>query len=263
MLQPYQPHPTILQPTLNPYLQLGLSVPEPDAIPYRLVVSLAGFEKTGKTHFALTGRPPIVVVNLDVGLEGVAEKFKAAGKEVYIHNIPLVRPTSLIESDDGASKEIWQRQWRELNVMLSQVYALNPGTVILDTWTEGYELARLAHFGKLSQVQAHQYGPVFAEMRSVIRQAYASRHTTTVFVHKMGLEYETKVPEVKGWNQMDFHVQVNLRNGKNPAPAGFGLEEIYTQIKDCRQNPDTNGYLLQEATFSLEYLEWFVLRWRP
>ena len=67
----------------NPYGALGLSTPVLGGLPKRLVISLAGFEKTGKTHLAFTGKSPIVIFNLDLGTEGVIEKFQAAGKEIY------------------------------------------------------------------------------------------------------------------------------------------------------------------------------------
>ena len=247
----------------NPYERIGLIVPSADSVPRRLVIALSGFEKTGKTHLALTGRSPIVLFNLDVGEEGVVEKFKAAGKEVYIHQIPLERPTSLITSPDGASQEVWKKNWKDLNTKLEQVYALNPGTVIIDTWTEAYELARLAHFGKVDQVMPNRYGPVFAEMAAAVRQAYDAESTTTVFTHKMGINFDTKQPEVKGWSQMPYMVQVNLENKRTPSQLGYGLDDYSCTIKDCRQNPHVNGYALRDNTFSIEYLETFVLDWSP
>ena len=104
----------------------------------------------GKSYLAYTGRPPLVVINLDVGDEGVIEQFKAQGKEVYVYNIPLMRPTSLIEASRRRGTGDMEAAVVpvELNQTLEQVYRLNPGTVVIDTMTEAYELARLAHFGK-------------------------------------------------------------------------------------------------------------------
>ena len=253
--------------TPNAYQQLGLTTPDANRVPRRLVVSLAGLEKTGKTHFALTGRPPIVIFNLDVGTEGVVEKFVAQGKEVYVHNIPLSRPAGMLKNA-AASEEVsdsWRSKWVDLSVKLEQVYALNPGTVVVDTWTEAHELARLAHFGKLSQVQPHNYGPVNDDMAALVRQAYRAEQTTTVFLQKMRTKFGTNPPEleVHGWSQMDYMVQVNLRNGKSPNQSGQGIDTYFSQIKDCRQNPHVVGYGLSGDAFSLEYLENLVLDWRP
>ena len=239
----------------DPYAGLGLSVPSSlDDIPQRLVCSVAGFENTGKTHFALTGRDPVVIINLDVGTEGVAEKFQAAGKRVYTYDIALEKPTALIDAPDGATQMVWQSQWRKLTGTLEQIYALHPGTVVIDTMTETYELVRLAHFGKTDQVMPNKYGPVFAEMRAMVRMAYAAEYTTTVFTHKMGKNFDTGLPEVKGWKDMDFLVQVNLQNDRAPNEAGHGLENYYATIRKCRQNPHASGMMLMGENFSLQYL---------
>ena len=248
---------------VSPYSNLGLTSPSLDGFKQRLILSIAGFEKTGKTHLACTGRGPVVVINLDVGDEGVVEKFAATGKEVYVHNIPLQRPTVLISASDGASQEIWKKQWIDLNIMLEHIYSLQPGTVVIDTMTEVYELARLAHFGKTDQVMPNKYGVVYAELRSLVRQAYAAENTTTVFVHKMGMGFDSKQPETKGWKEMDFMTQVNLRNDRTPPETGYGMDTYFTVVKDCRQNPNVNGYRLDGEQFSIPYIEWFVLQWRP
>ena len=57
---------------------------------------------------------------------------------------------------------------------------------------------------------------------------------------------------------MPFLVQANLENYKMPNPAGYGIDTFYSKIKDCRQNPHTNGMVLDGANFSLEYLEWLI-----
>ena len=245
--------------TVNPYQQIGLITPQP--VPRRIVASVAGFEKTGKTHLGGTGRSPIVFVKLDTGTEGVIEKFGDT-KEIYIYDIPFSRPAGLL--GDGETRD-WKKKWTDFNDTLQRIYALNPGTVVIDTWTEGYALARLAHFGKLSQVLSHQYGPVNDDLAAVVGLAFGAKHTTTLFIHKMGYKFASDPPqtEVKGWKEMDYMVQVNLRNSKVPAEAGVGMDTFYSQIKDCRQNPNAVGYALSGDSFSLEYLESVVLDWRP
>ena len=233
------------------YEGLGFTAPPSHTVNRRLVMSVAGFEKTGKTHFALTGRSPIAIVNLDVGLEGMVEKFRAAGKEVYQFTLPLTR--------DEGTQETWQGQWREFQNKLRAVYALNPGTVIIDTWTEAYELARLAHFGKLEQVMPNRYGAVFNELRGIVRHAYTSDTTTTVYIQKMRMGFESKLPEVQGFKDTDFLVQVNMRTHADENVPGVGA--ISTTIRNCRQNPHIAGMTLQGDTFDLRYLERLVHDW--
>ena len=247
----------------DPYLGLGLVTADPNAAPQRVVLSLAGFEKTGKTHFSLTGREPIVIFNMDKGTEGVVEKFVVSGKQVYLYNMEVEPPTTYIDIGADTNPVIWRQQWREFASKLQQVYALKPGTVIIDTLTEVHELARLAHFGKLSQVQPHMYGPVNEEMKSMTRLALAATSTTTVFLHKMGYKYQTGEPEVKGWNQIPYVVQANIQTGKIPPEGGVGIDSYYVQVKDCRLNPHLNGFALSGDQLTLEWLEYYVLRWKP
>ena len=42
----------------------------------RLIVSVEGLEKRGKTHFAMTAPPPIAYFDMDIGAEGVVNKFE-------------------------------------------------------------------------------------------------------------------------------------------------------------------------------------------
>ena len=50
---------------------------------YRTICSIDGEVGTGKTYFGLTGPAPILVQNIDKGLEFVVEEFIKDGKEIY------------------------------------------------------------------------------------------------------------------------------------------------------------------------------------
>ena len=55
---------------------LGFRKAGADAIRHRLIISVDGHEKQGKSHFALTAPQPIALFDVDTGLEGVVEKFE-------------------------------------------------------------------------------------------------------------------------------------------------------------------------------------------
>ena len=228
--------------------------------PRRLVLSIAGEEKTGKTHLALTGRPPVVLFNLDVGMEGVVEKFTRSGKAVYHYDIPVER----VRQDNVAQQqEVWKQQWYDFVQRFQAVYDLAPGTVVVDTWTEVYELARLAHFGKTEQVMPQHYAAVNAELRSLVRHAYNSTQTTTAFISKMGTNFNSGQPEVKGFRDTAYLVQLTLQNSHQKADGGVGAGVFQSQVISCRQNPATQGFALLGDNFDLSYLEWLVHDWRP
>ena len=222
--------------------------------PRRLVVSLSGKAKTGKTHFALTGPPPIIYFNVDIGTEGVVGKFQDLGKEILLYDVRVPRE---------ASKDLWGQMWSDFKVRVRKAYGIRSGTVIWDTASEVYELARLSHFGKLSEVKPSDYAAVNNEWREVMRIAYDSP-CNTVFIHKVkpvwgmvpsssGRSSLTKTGEFElaGFSEMDYLVQVNLTTS---CELGDGAPVFSAYIKDCRHEPDVAGTRLEGPMCNFEFL---------
>jgi len=249
------------QPAIDNLKSLGFTdVSKP--IPQRLIIKLAGPEKTGKTHYALTGPEPIIYFSIDIGTEGVVEKFQQSGKQVLLYEIKYERGKSA-----GEYKSLWDNVLQRLDAALQVDY----GTLVIDTWTEIYELARLAHFGKLSQVQPHNYGPVYAELRGIIDAIYGTG-MSAVLLAKMAKAFETKELEEKGFSDTDFKVQANLRTSRQDITnqeTGITTPVFTANVKDCRQNPFINGMALSSVNqdgmsrFDMGYLIWLVHSWRP
>ena len=213
--------------------------------PRRLIVSSEGREKTGKSHFAFTAPPPIILFDIDIGTEGVVGKFQDEGKCFLRYEIRVPRE---------AKQEVYVPMWTNLKGLFKKVYALKQGTVVLDTATEAYELARLSHFGKLSQVQPHNYAEVNNEWRELLRTAYDST-LNTVLIHKMravwlnttgsdGRSRSTKTDrfELSGFAEMGYLAQVNLTHYREDLEGGG--TEFSAFVKDCRQNSRVNGTML-------------------
>lgn len=204
--------------------------------PRRLIVSSAGREKTGKSNFALTAPEPIFYINIDIGTEGVVGKFQAAGKEVYVYDVRVPKE---------AKQDVYVPMWNDLKVRIQTAYKLKRGTLIHDTSTEEYELARLAKFGKLTQVMPHNYVEVNNEWRELLRLAYDST-MNTIFIHKMKPVWinnaRTKDYEVSGFGEMDYLSQVNLIHYREDTDDGTVFSAY---IKDCRQNPGVAGQMLR------------------
>ena len=169
-------------------------------VPRRLVASVGGREKTGKTHVALTAPAPVILFNIDLGTEGVVGKFQEGfdgqeAKKVYVYDVRFQRNST--QTKDYAPL------WLDLKAKLTSAWGLSGGTVVMDTASEAHELSRLAAFGKLTQVMPHHYGPVNAEWRELIRLAYDSK-MNTILIHKMRPKYvndvRTKEYEIKGFS---------------------------------------------------------------
>lgn len=213
--------------------------------PYRLVASVNGMPKTGKTHFALTAPDPIFFINIDIGTEGVVDKFQAAGKRIYVHDVRVPRT---------ASKEVWTPMWESLKKVFEKVYKVGAGSVIVDTDSEAYELARLAKFGKLTQVMPQHYAEVNNEYREILRLAYDSV-MNSIFIHKMKPKYinnaRTNEYEPSGLSDMEYNAQINVIMEREDTEGG---PEFSAFIKDCRHNPNVNGEWLKGEMCSFDFL---------
>jgi len=214
-------------------------------IPHRLIASVSGREKTGKTHLALTAPGPIIFFNIDIGTEGVVSKFQS-DKQIFIYDVRIPK---------GATKETYQVMWADLKSRIVTAYSINSGTVIIDTGSEAFELARLAHFGKLTQVMPHHYTQVNSEWRELMRSAYDST-MNTIYIHKMKPKWvagnRTEDYEPTGFGEMGYLSQINVITFREDTQGGgseFGLV-----VKDCRQNPNLNGTVLRGPMSNFGFL---------
>ena len=213
--------------------------------PRRLVASVSGREKTGKTHFALTAPDPIFFINIDIGAEGVLDKFQAEGKRVYVYDVRVPRT---------AKQDVYVPMWENLKRIFEKVYKVGAGSVVVDTDTEAFELARLAKFGKLSQVMPHNYVEVNNEYREILRLAYDSA-MNSIFIHKMKPKYvndkRTAEYEPSGFGDMEYNSQANIIMYREDTDEG---PEFSAFIKDCRHNPNVNGEWLKGELCSFDFL---------
>lgn len=194
----------------------------------RLIVNIMGKEKQGKTHFGLTAPGPIGLLDFDYGLEGVVDKFHG-DKAIYPVEYRLGEITA------GQHLAVWEKAKTMLKDMLKEKELRS---VLIDTGTEAWELLRMARFGKLTQVMPQHYGPVNAEMRELIREAYSS-DKNLILLHKMTEIYANNQPTGKfgmaGFKDVPYNVQVNLLAWRDTD----GI--FHTTIQDCRQNADLAG----------------------
>lgn len=216
----------------------------------RLVMSLTGMEKQGKTHFALTAPGPIAMFSTDIGEEGVVEKF---------HGKKTISILDVAKLDEDAANKAPAEFKRFKNAYIEVLNDKPTRTIIKDTSTEIWELLRMARFGKLTQVMPYMYGPVNAEYRALIREAY-KHDKNLILLHKMKAQYindkRTGEYERAGFNDTGFLVQVNAQIYRY-APEDGGEFVLY--IKDCRQNPDMAGEELLGPMCNFPFLAQMVL----
>lgn len=217
----------------------------------RLIVAADGREKSGKTHFALSGPGPIAVLNRDMGLEGVVQKF-ADTKRVWVKNY------TFREEEGDKAKSTWEDT---KEAYYDSLHSKDLRTIVMDTGTDMWELLRLARFGKLTQVLPHHYGPVNAEFRSMVNAAY-DHGKNVIILHKMKKEYVDEKWngrwERSGFSTIGHLVQVNIRCGRDVIPVEEREDPdelgFWVRVRDCRQNPSAAGELLEDVLCSFPYL---------
>ena len=198
----------------------------------RIIMSVMGLEKQGKTHFALTAPGPIAMFSTDIGEEGVVSKF-TKDKDIWVMPIDRI--------DEDAASQAPTEYSRFHSAYISMLKGDEVRTLVIDTATEIWELLRMARFGRLTQVMPYQYGPVNAEYRALIRDAY-KYNKNLILLHKMKSQYindkRTGEWERAGFSDTGFLVQINAQIYRySPEDGG----EFVLWIKDCRQNPDLAG----------------------
>jgi len=248
--------------TIGRLLSSGFTNASPKP-PRRLIVKIEGLDKSGKTHLALTAPPPIFHIDIDVGTEGVVEKFRARGKEIYI--CPVRYPGAGL-NEGGLGPDDYKRAWAELQSRINAALSVGKGTLILDTWTEAYEMARLSHFGKLTQVQPHNYPEVYAELRTIIRRVYETE-MSAVFIHKMAPKFNSTELEAKGFADTDFLVQSDIRVYRDSLPLQDGRIKTSFRflIKTMRPRQEAMGIQVAstDPKYDFNYLLYLAHDWVP
>lgn len=208
----------------------------------RLIMSVEGHEKRGKTHFACTAPGPTAYFNLDVGSEGVIEKF---GDKIIPY--PMYLPISADTTEDlkKEAREIWDNFTKAYNRVQQMKYIR---TVIVDTASELWELVRIAWYGKTTQVMPYQYTPLNAEFKKLVNSALTG-DKNVIFLHRLKPVYindkRTKEYERAGWGEMGYKVQVSCKVGRTDAYEDDDGKEVpvsfHANVRECRQKPEMNG----------------------
>ena len=128
-------------------LSSGWSKP-PTEVPRRAIVSLAAWEKSGKTNFALTAPEPIIFLDIDTGTEGVIQKFHE--KDILWKKYDVPDKTN----PANVNRDLFTPIFDEIRQDYRNALAMGEGTVVVDTFSEVYEIKRLSALGKLGQMRA-------------------------------------------------------------------------------------------------------------
>lgn len=201
----------------------------------RLVIAVDGWQKSGKTHFALTAPRPAAMFSIDDGLEGMVAKHIDPDRRLFVKRYRVN-----VRGHQGEHLPQWESLIRDYIALLH-----NPGikTIIWDTAGEVYQLQRMARFGKIDKVMPQHYGPVLAEYGDLVREVYDTDKNLILLHHLKPLYKDDKRSsecERDGMSRTGGLVQVNLTAYRDGIAGPFHL-----RVDDCRQNPDVAGLDLE------------------
>jgi len=225
---------------------------EPDfTVNQRLIASISGLEKQGKTHFSLTAAGRTAYISLDVGHEGVIHKFK--------NSVTAFKDIKTPQNVEEAEK-VWNEYKASYRAALSSP---SVDVVTVDTKTEAWEVIRLAKLEKLSKVMPHYYEPVNFEFAKLIREAFDYKDKSVIFIHKRKPKYvndkKTDDYEFAGFSKVPFLVQVSVVVYRYPMDDDDYPGEFAVCIEECRHNPDLVGFELVGSDCNFETLKEIVL----
>ncbi len=219
----------------------------------RIIMAIDGLEKSGKSHFALSAPEPIAIINFDIGLDGVVQKWQD-DKDIWVKDVRFVVEDFRKMNQEQAAKaadEILQDITAAYKKVLGQARS-----IVVDNATELWELVRLSHFGKLEQVKPHHYVHPNNEYREFIRVAFDQDRTNLILLHKMSDEYinneSTGRKKRKGFSDTGYLVQLNAHCYRQP---GQDVPDCFHMtVTDCRQNAEMTGLDLSGTDLNFQQL---------
>lgn len=217
------------------------------ADPVRRVVWLvAGPAKTGKSFLAFDSPGPQGYINIDKGEEGTIEPFLET-KDIYGVDIRLTR-----DMIANANVEITKLKCEPLLVAaltaFDEMVLGDAGkglrSVIVDTWTEFFQLGCFARIGKDKQIMPVERTKVNGIYSSLIHNALYGKRNVILLAKTSEWEGVTKIA---GYNQSDGLVQTVIWTDKTfkrvkDENGKLVQRRVYTyKVTDCRQNSDIEG----------------------
>lgn len=253
----------------------------------RLILTVDGPDKSGKTHFAYTAPGHILAQNIDFGDEGVLQKHQSRMPDGLNRILPSdynrLLPDGFDRRDLNKLKD-----WYRTNVVDPFIKdykaALKAGarTIVWDTATEFWEILRLSHFGKTDKIPAQMYTAVNSEWQELVRLANDS-DTNLVMLHQVKDEWESYVDgqgnekrrttgrQVRSGNEkIGYLVQAQLVTRYVPAKKDKRGEvregdeaRFEVEVTKCRHNPDLVGMVFTGEMANFPSVAGFIVSELP
>lgn len=230
----------------------------------RLMIGSDGPSDSGKTEFLLSAPGPGIVLCLDRGHEAMLDNPTPPVTRRDDFAFKIIQVPMATSATQNEFLEYWRAFYAEYKKALANPDAL---TIGLDGDSDGWELQRLAEFGKLTQIPPILYTSVNAARRAMIARAFDSGKTV-IATHKIKKHYKALIDdkgavvvdknsgkEVREWDgvsyqrqgfeDQDYLWQVQISHMFRPArtlPSGKEIPQKWgIRINKCKPDPKLVG----------------------
>lgn len=199
---------------------------------HRLIANIEGEEKSGKTDLALSAPEPIYFLAIDPNYEAAMRRFE--DREIYVKEFYLDRDSASEQNPVTKRWDPWDAVWQDFNSTFREMVQLaGTGTVVIDTATEMYELARRAHLGKLAQVPPQLYQFCYQDLNALI--SYVKTYPCNLILtekrfDKFGSPGEKETSQYKNF---PYLCNINIR-------TLYEDGEFKIEVLNCGLNPHMN-----------------------
>lgn len=235
-------------------VKLGFEEVNRESLP-RLVINSTGREKCGKTHFAIHTTPdPIALIDFDIGTEGMVNKGGAPRR--ILHRQFTLRQQSILDGRTPTQNE-YKEEWEAVQLAIrTAIKSKFIRTIVMDTATEAWELARLAEFGKLAGVVARNYMGVNSDFSGLVRAVYGRPGLNAVFIDKVKKEYKNDKwagkYERTGFGDLPFAAQLvieHYRDDDEDEGYPFGI-----RVMESRHDEELKGEEFSGAHANFKFI---------
>jgi hypothetical protein len=204
----------------------------PDDYAKQLVLGVCGMDKSGKTHFSMTAPDPLVYFDIDIGTEGVVQKFKQQGKEIARCSLAIPQMIHK-KSSERIMAEAKVQVEKFTRAYMAALATPEVRSIVIDNSTSLFELVLLSHFGKTLQIPKHLRTLPNLEMAQLVRAPLDDPKCNVNVIHILQMRklyrndsWDGKTFEWAGYNKMAYLVQAMLEVRKNSKARTFELEVL-------------------------------------
>lgn len=215
----------------------------------RYVICIAqGPDQSGKTHFALSAPPPILIMTFDPANIRRGPIKHYVGKDIQMATFEI--PKGLVATAELA-KEAHAEAARYRDTFVQAVTGDYFRTIVSDREDTAWELFRFDEFdGKASQ-KAHNYTPLNAAYQAMWRMAEKNKKNL-IFLEALKEKWRNEKPT--GELIPAGHGKIGMLSQAYLVFEQYAPGEFSITVQRCRDNATRNGAVLTNQSIS----EWMI-----